>query len=339
MPPKEKIAVILAAHGEAETNRFRENYRVTLRTLEHASQVMPIPSLLQHSIAASSSLKKIIRARTDPRCSPQNSITRNQAAALQHYLDRYSSPDCPDFEVHAAFSASYPSVESLIEKSRHYAGQIIVSMAPVDSSLSCGLLCSWLKSSIDPAELGKIKVISRLWDDDQLHQVYLNHLFGSSVEAANGHSVTKDDNRLLLLLFHGTLVTDMNGEIPSFQTGLEGTLNFAERLRSLILRDSRNPYGRVMAVYLNHDVGGTWTQPSFSEICLQLQKENSLSADLFAGGYFSDGNETIRRADELRSTTMVKAASLIPCVNCSEEFISLLASRVVTAAHQITVLG
>lgn len=336
MPTKEKIAVILAAHGEAETNRFRENYRVTLRTLEHASQVMPIPSLLQHSIAVSSSLKKIIRARTDPRCSPQNSITRNQAASLQHYLDASSSPDCPDFEVHAAFSASPPYAESIIEETRDCAGQIIISMAPVDSSLSCGLLCSWLKSSRNPEKLGNVRVLSRFWADEQLHRLYLDHLFQSGCHNPKDQPALRDEERLLLLLFHGTLVSNDKGEVPPFRTGLEGTLGFAERLGNLILGDSRNPYVRIMTVYLNHDVGGTWTTPSFSEICSQLQKESSLRVDLFAGGYFSDGNETIRRADELRSLTSVKDAAIIPCLNSSPQFIAYLGDRVIRAATQIT---
>ncbi|WP_076792023.1 ferrochelatase [Chlorobium sp. KB01] len=339
MPSKEKIAVILVAHGEAETNLFTENYRVTRQTLAHASLVMPIPALLQRTIAVSSSLKKIIRARTDPRCSPQNRITRDQVAALQHYLDASAFQDLPDFEVHAAFSASPPYAESVIEATRDCSGQIIISMAPVDSSLSCGLLCSWLKSSRSPGELGNVRVLSRFWADEQLHRLYLDHLFQSCGDKPKDQPVLRDEERLLLLLFHGTLVSNKKGEVPPFRTGLEGTLGFAERLGDLIPGDSRNPYGRIMTVYLNHDVGGSWTTPSFSEICSQLQKESSLRVDLFACGYFSDGNETIRRADELRSATSVQDAVLIPCLNTSREFIAYLGDRVIRAARQITRLG
>ncbi len=87
MQPKKKIAVILAAHGEAETTRFMENYRVTRQTLAHASRVMPIPGSLQMTIAVTSSLKKLIRSRTNAACSPHNSITREQVGALQQLLD------------------------------------------------------------------------------------------------------------------------------------------------------------------------------------------------------------------------------------------------------------
>ena len=88
-----KIAVILAAHGEAETTRFMENYRVTSQTLAHASQVMPIPRTLQKTIAVTSSIKKLIRSRTNPECSPHNQITRDQVEALQHSLDQLLAKD------------------------------------------------------------------------------------------------------------------------------------------------------------------------------------------------------------------------------------------------------
>ncbi len=58
MAPREKIAVILAAHGEAETTRFIENYRVARHTLAHAALVMPIPKPVQRAIAVTSSAEK-----------------------------------------------------------------------------------------------------------------------------------------------------------------------------------------------------------------------------------------------------------------------------------------
>ncbi len=58
MSDNKKIAIILAAHGEAETSRFIENYRVSRRTLEHAAAVMGVPPVLQVGISLFSALKK-----------------------------------------------------------------------------------------------------------------------------------------------------------------------------------------------------------------------------------------------------------------------------------------
>jgi ferrochelatase len=328
---KEKIAVILAAHGEAETTRFMENYQVARQTLAHASLVMPIAAPVQRAIAITSSLKKKLRALTDAQCSPQNRITRDQAAALQQHLDILCCDEIFDFKVHAAFAASSPYVEHIIDQTRFSDGQVIVSMAPVDSSLSCGLLCSYLARSLPPDELGKVKVLSRFWNDERIYTIYRDHLF----EKRSMRSALRDQKHILLLLFHGTLVADTKGNVPQFRTGLDETRCFAQRLQQLIEEDHRNTYGRIMTVYLNHNVGGEWTKPSFEEICTILQQERAESVDLFACGYFADGNETIHRAAELRALSSVWEVTSIPCVNSTSAFTTYLASRVFDAARQI----
>jgi ferrochelatase len=335
MQQKKKIAVIFAAHGEAETTRFIENYRVTLQTLAHASQVMPIPGALQHTISFTSSIKKLIRSRTNAECSPHNSITRDQVGAVQQLLDDSPYATRFDFDVYAAFSASPPYVERVIEQTRDYDGQVIVSMSPIDNSLSCGLLCSYLAASRSPGELGKVKVLSRFWCDERLYSMYCDYLFEHSSDQCRTRAAVKDEERVLLLLFHGTLVKDSKGNPPLFRTGHDETMRFARRLQEVLLGDTRNPYGRIMTVYLNHNVGGEWTRPSFEEVSRMLKEEGSKVVDLFGSGYFADGNETIHRAGELRRTSLVMEATSIPCLNNTPAFTGYLASRVIDAARQI----
>ncbi|MEI7787263.1 MAG: ferrochelatase [Chlorobiaceae bacterium] len=332
-----KIAVILAAHGEAETTRFMENYRVTSQTLAHASQVMPIPRMLQKTIAVTSSIKKLIRSRTNPECSPHNQITRDQVEALQHSLDASPSAELFDFKVHAAFSAAPPYVEQVIERTRLCDGQVIVSMSPIDNTLSCGQLCSCLAASRSPDELGKVKVLSRFWSDERLYSIYGDYLFNNSYQHYRAQSAEKDQSKLLLLLFHGTLVKDAKGDPPLFRTGREETMKFSERLQEVLQGDPRNPYGRIMTVYLNHNVGGEWTRPSFEEITAMLATESSLTVDLFGCGYFADGNETIHRVEALLHSSSVRAARSIPCLNCTPAFTDYLATRVTDAARQIMI--
>ncbi len=335
MAPREKIAVILAAHGEAETTGFIENYRVARQTLAHAALVMPIPKPLQRAIAVTSSLKKKLRAPLAIYASPQNRITRDQAAALKHHLDLSHAAERFDFEVHAAFSASPPYVEDIIEKTGLCDGLVIVSMAPVDSSLSCGLLCSYLAHSRRAEELGKVKVLSRFWSDERLYSIYRDHL----LEQSSGRPEPRDEKRILLLLFHGTLVADAKGNPPQFRTGLDETRSFARRLQQFIEGDPRNPYSRIETVYLNHKVGGEWTKPSFEESCAMLRQQRAGSVDLFACGYFSDGNETIHRAAELMAMASVRNATAIPCLNSTPAFTAWLTARVIDAARQLKALS
>ena len=336
MALKAKIAVVLAAHGEAESSRFVENYRVTRHTLAHASKVMPIPGLLQRAIAVSSSLKKMLRSRSDAQGSPHNRITREQVEALQHCLNLSLLSGMYDFEVHAAFAVSPPYVEHILDETRSCAGQVVVSMAPVDNTLSCGQLCSYLASSRAPSELGSIKVLSRFWSDERLYALYCDHLFESnSRNRPTQQSQPVDENRILLLLFHGTLVKDLKGEPPLFRTGEAESRTFSERLQKVILKDCRNPYRRVMVAYLNHNVGGEWTQPSFEEVCSTLSRENAVCVDLFGCGYFADGNETIYRAEELLRLSAVQQATSLPCINTAPAFTEWLAVKVTDAARQI----
>ncbi|MBN1929263.1 MAG: ferrochelatase [Chlorobiaceae bacterium] len=330
-----RIAVILGAHGEAETGGFVENYRVSLHTLQRASELIAVPVPLQHFISFSASLRKKITGKTAG--SPQNPLTRRQSSELQKLLDQRSQAAFPElsFEVMAAFSASAPSVETALEKRHGYDGLIVVPMAPVDNALICGLLCRHLAETCSPAELARTRVIGRLWTDDALHRVCLDHLFGQ----ADLPPATRKERNALMLLFHGTLVEDRNGAPPSFHTGQAETASFARRLTALIEADPRNPWGTVMTAYLNHDVGGRWSSPSFEEASRMVAAQGKRRLSLFAAGYFSDGNETVGRERYCSALEPEMRAETIPCLNDSPRFISFLADRVEAAARQILVFS
>jgi protoporphyrin/coproporphyrin ferrochelatase len=331
MTARKKIAVILTSHGEAETIGFIENYRVSLHTLSRASEVMVIPVPLQHLISFSSSLKKRMRNGHGTSGSPQNMLARSQSAMLQHHLDRHPASSGIEFDVRTAYSASRPYVEQVLAETMGHDGQIVVPMSPVDNSLSCGLLCGHLAAAYPSGALHRVKVIGRLWTDEALQRAYLDHLFDG------GRRLPEKGGRgnALLLLFHGTLVRDKKGGTPSFRTGFEETAAFARNLASRIEADGRNPWDAIMVAYLNHDVGGEWTRPSFEEVCRTLAGSGYGHVSLFAAGYFSDGNETIHRREELAGLDSGLRVESIPCLNDSPFFAGYLAGRVAGGAAQI----
>jgi ferrochelatase len=332
MPARKRIAVILASHGEAETSGFMENYRVSRHTLSRASEVMHIPIPLQHIISLSSSLKKKMHAgRRSGGGSPQNRLTRSQAALLQRHLDLHPASSGIEFDVRAAHSASEPYVERVLADTMGHDGQVIVPMAPVDNALSCGLLCGHIAGSCFAGSLHRVKVVGRLWSDEALHRAYLDHLFGD----ARWLPEREGRENSLLLLFHGTLVRDKEGNLPTFRTGCDETAAFARKLVAGIGSDCRNPWGRIAVAYLNHDVGGEWTKPAFEDVCRELAGNGGDHVSIFAAGYFSDGNETIRRAELLAAEAPGVRVESIPCMNDSPVFAGYLAGRVVGAAAQI----
>ncbi|NTU57532.1 MAG: ferrochelatase [Chlorobiaceae bacterium] len=325
------FAVVLIAHGEAETSGFLENYRVSRHTLDRASGVMHIPPLLRQVISVSSSLKKKLR-RAPVGGSPQNMLTRTQATSLQKHLDNHPlSSSGIRFEVRPAFSASEPYVEDVIAETRGYDGRILLPMAPVDNTLSCGYLCEQLAGVSTPEELSRTRVVGRLWPDGQLHRTYLDHLF----ESGRALPVSAAEHNVLMLLFHGTLIRDSKGGVPAFHTGQKETEAFAASLTNAIESDSRNRWGKVVTAYLNHDVGGEWSAPSFDEVWKRVRGSGCRHVSLFAAGYFSDGNETIHRAGLLAASEPSMQIESIPCLNDSSAFASYLAVKVAGAASQI----
>ncbi len=331
MESQKRIAVVLASHGEAETGGFIENYRVSLHTLGRASSVMPIPLPLRHLISCKTSLAKRLRHAGQGSGSPQNRITRNQASLLQRHLDRHPASAAVAFRVFAAHAASDPAVEAVLADTMGYDAQVVVPMAPVDNSLSCGFLCRHIADRWPAEHLHRIRVVGRLWADDALLDAYASHLFdGAHQLPAPGRSDT-----VLLLLCHGTLVCCNDGSAPAFHTGAEATAAFAGRLAERIRADRRNPWGRIEVAYLNHDVGGVWTQPSFESASRELVRSGCRHVTLFAAGYFSDGNETVRRAAELAAAAPSFRIAALPCLNEAPAFTSFLASRVTAAAAQI----
>lgn len=248
-----KIAVILVAHGEAETDSFFENFSMIRHTLAHAAEVMKLPRPLQLVASLVGGVKNRVTFRAQQYRSPQNRITRQQASLLQEKLIRVMIPHQTNIEVYSAFHATPPFVKDIVEQTSGHDLQLLVSMSPIDNRLTSGNLlqlssqCALVSGRRCPV------VVHGFWKDAKLRKVYLDYLFPHG-KTGNGSA--------LVLTFHGTLVKDTKGDIPTFHTGLKEMQEMGSTLRHAILMDPRNSYEAVEIAYLNHDVGGTWTKHS-----------------------------------------------------------------------------
>ncbi|ACF14783.1 ferrochelatase [Chloroherpeton thalassium ATCC 35110] len=328
---KKKIAVIVAAHGEAETPSFLENYQVTKQTMSHAAAVMPVPKPLQTLIAITSGVRNGVNWSIDGYRSPHNQNTREQAAAIKDGLEKQEAAKNVHFDVFPAFFASPPFVEDVIQSTAHYDGQIVASMTPIESRLSCGLVCHYLTENGHVHDLNKIKILTQHWKHDEVTRILVDHIFGARAFKAN----SRDESRALLLVLHGTLQKDTNGNPPGFHAGLDETLSFAEKLKQAVLNDKRNFYGQVIPVYLNHEVGGKWTEPSLENALKKLHKEKVRHVALFPCGYFVDGSETTGRAKKELFKSGIRNAIYIDSINSEPEFISYFVKRISSAAQSI----
>jgi len=330
-PERRKTAVIITAHGEAETTGFTGNFSMTRHTLDHASAVMSIPAPFKLLIAVISGLKNSFRFRKTGYVSPHNEITRMQANGIGEKLGEHCKDEAFSFDVFTAFSVTPPFLEDVIRSTGNYDLRIMLSMSPVESRLTCGSICYLLQELCDGKELAGIKVISPLWKERALMELYLDHIFSCSFGAGSDYA----EKPVLVLAFHGTLVADSDGAAPRFQTGARETQAFAESMRKAIIKDVRNFYGDVITAYLNHDVGGTWTTPSLEQVLEDLAAQNTGRVSLFAAGFFAEGNETLLRAGEALERSGIGETLFIPCINDADAFLGFLSDRIIAAAKQV----
>jgi len=307
------VRVILAAHGEAASRSWWEHFRVGQRTLGHASAVIPLALPLRLLICALGATRKCFSPRG---ASPHNALSAEQAVALADRLG-------PGFSVQAAFLASRPLLSEVLARPDD-ALTLVCSMMPTDSRLACGQLCRAVLARPSPA--APAAVLARLWDDAAFIRVNHQHLLehAGRVDAAGHPSV-------LILALHGTLVRDARGEPPRFHTGEAEKRHFAEALRRALLKDDALPWQRVEIAYLNHGVGGAWSEPSVEALLARLPAQGLRSAQVFPCDYLVDGGETIHGLAELLASAALPCTQL-PSLNAAPDFMDYLAGRVRAAA-------
>lgn len=310
------VEVILVAHGEAESAGFFENFRVGQRTLAHSAEVMHLPSPLRWLICTLGALRKRFGRAVG---SPHNAWTRAQAAALAAELGQLLEDPPP---VRAAFASCPPLVKALIARAPGARRRVYVSMSPSDSRLSCGLICHALRKS-GPAD-GQDQVLARLWEDPAFVALNAAHVRAGCV----AESPSRAEKTALVLTFHGTLVRDRNGRAPEFHTGLAEKRHFAAELRSALLAETDAPWGEVVPAYLNHDVAGSWTQPTVARVLDDLAQRGFERVWAFACDYVVDSSEVIGSLAKTLAASPVADARLLPCLNASPGFIAYLAGRV-----------
>lgn len=319
LPPPE-LEVILAAHGEAETAGFFENFRVGHRTLAHSAEVMHLPAPLRWAICTLGALRKRLANRPG---SPHNAWTRAQALALAERLEtRLGQP----VAVRAAFASSEPSVEALIARPSAARRRIFISMSPSDSRLSCGLLCHALSRAATTPQ--PIQVMARLWDDPDFVALNAAHVQAACARDEEGRQPTAAERTALLLVFHGTLIRDQRGQTPQFHAGLDEKIRFASALQAALSGHPETPWSEILPAYLNHDVAGTWSRPMVEDVLEDWHQRGFERVWVFPCDFPVEGSEITGSLSKALAASPIREIRLVACLNDSARFIDYLATRV-----------
>lgn len=309
-----RVRVILAAHGEAESSSFLETFRVSHTTLSHAAEVMRLPAPLRLALCTAGALRKHVRGGPG---SPHNLNTRRQAAALQRLL---GDADEADYRVQEAFASAPPYLEHEVRAFDNADLQIVLSMIPTDSRLSCGLVCHPLHTAQGPAP-ERWTVLARLWSNTEFIALQCAHVAEHFPRDATAGVAC------LVLVMHGTVVRDERGQTPAFHTGQEEKAAYGNALRDALMAVPERPWRRVEIAYLNHGVGGEWSSPTLPELLARLAEEGVDAVTTYACEHLVDGGETAG-LPALLAASPVAETSHLPSLNAATPFIAFLAARV-----------
>lgn len=321
------VTVVLAAHGEAETAGFLENFMVGHRTLGHVSEVVALPAPVRWAICLLAAVRKRLGGCTG---SPHNALTRRQAQALEAQLA--AGAGAIPCQVVPAFGSSLPLLEDVVAEMATGSLRVVVSMMPIDSRLACGRLCHELAAhAVDAAgpgsaggvgAAGQVRVLARLWEDRAFVAVNVDHVFTQLELPENSERCA------LVLVMHGTLVRDTRGQTPDFHTGMAEATAYAGRLREAFATDPRSPFTRIEVAHLNHDVGGEWTRPTLQEVLQRLAGEGVDAVAAYPCEYLVEGSDTVGKVADALAASPIRRTQRLACLNDAPAFIDFLAQRV-----------
>ncbi|MFZ4525542.1 MAG: ferrochelatase [Chlorobium sp.] len=326
---RKKYAVVVVTYGEVEKVTIRSLWPSSRRILKAVTrQIAKIPAPLINFIADYRSTKHYIDWKLNRYSSLLLAINRAQKNRLADCIASSGSPLLSEIDINV-FDACYfvpPYFDELLQQLRQdYDGIIIVPMFPVESAFSCGVACQMVIDLYGESAFSQVNVLSKLWKDDSLHRMYIEHLFGELTPSLRLQNRGKIG---LVLVIHGTLVRDRAGNPPTIFTGLEETMAFFEMMKQKILADPQNIFSDIRQGCLNHSRGGEWTSDTIEKALLDFKLEGYEGVVMFPYGFFADNSETEYDARKMLEHASFPLVQYIRCINDLPTFGRWLADQV-----------
>jgi ferrochelatase len=331
---KKHIAVIVSSHGEVDSPSFRAYYDNMKHIFAHVSEIMPIPKLAQWLIPPIGAVIQARKSKTEGYISPMNRISARQAELISEKLQQANLHDF-QFSVFNTFETTPPYTHDLLHRILHaeqdYDGVIALVMNPMESAFSCGAICRFALKELGAKAYSRVRVVTGLYKNEALMRLYADHIFS--------HLTPANEKSGLIIALHGTVISDTKGNPVPFHNGLMENQTLFARLKQTIEQDSRNRFEQIEPAYLNHQVGGKWTEPTLAQTISSFKKTGIEHAYLFAAGYFADNSETHGNAQSQLKKAGFKTAHYIPCINDSGAFADLMAKEIMSAAERLMARG
>lgn len=332
---KRKYAVVIVTYGEVEKLTLRNLWPSTRRIVKVITrQIVKVPKLLIYMIADYRSTRHYIDWRLHNYESTLVDTNRTQTMSIANLIRRDSRPILSSIDVEVSDSYYFvpPYLEdTLLDLQANYDGVIVVPMIPVESAFSCGVACQIVRDIYGDDKYEKVRLLNKLWQDEELHGIYADYLFQSVDRSYVGRGIKKG----LVLVIHGTLVRDRAGNPPKVFTGLNETGEFFEMMKDRIMSDPRNVFHGVKQGCMNHSTGGEWTSETVQKAFEEFRAEGYDSVVMFPYGFFADNSETEYEARTLLEKSSFSYKQYIRCINGFPQFAEWLASRIVDEVENL----
>ncbi|MEI6847703.1 MAG: ferrochelatase [Chlorobiaceae bacterium] len=326
---RKKYAVVVTTYGEVDKVTLRKLWPNSRKIFQVVTrQIVKIPTVWIYFVAAFRSIKHYIDWKTHWYQPSLIAINREQANILAGCISKTDNPlfSRIDVSVFAAYYFVPPYLDDkLYQLRQEYDGIVVVPMIPVESSFSCGVACQMVIDTFGETIFGSVKVMSKLWKDDRLHRIYIDHLFSRLMPEIR---LKKERKIGLVLVIHGTLVRDRSGNPPKVFNGLEETVAFFDMMKRKIMADSENIFSDVRQGCLNHSTGGEWTSDTIEKALLDYKQEGYEGVVMFPYGFFADNSETEHDAYQRLKQAGFPVSQYVRCINDSPAFGKWLAEKV-----------
>jgi ferrochelatase len=318
---RKKIAVVVSSHGEVDQPSVRAYYDNMKHIFAHVSEVMWIPKLAKLLIPPIGAIIQAQQSKKHGFISPMNRISDAQSTLIAQELRKIDSIDA-DIEVFNAFETTPPYTQDILRAVKNNDAIVVLAMNPMESDFSCGAICRFALKEFGETAYSKLRVVTGLYKHQGLLKLYANHIF-SELKIAQ-----TEKSRGLMIALHGTVIADAKGNPVKFRNGYLENQTLFEGLKKTIVQDSRNQFEAIEPVYLNHQIGGKWTEPTLAQTTARFKENKIQQAFLFAAGYFADNSETAHSAATQLKKSGFDGAHYIPCINESKDFAAMLAVEI-----------
>ncbi|NTW56926.1 MAG: ferrochelatase, partial [Chlorobiaceae bacterium] len=231
---RKKYAVVVTTYGEVEDLKIRNLWPSSRKILKVVTrQIVAIPDALIYFIADFRSARHYLNWKLSRYHSTFLAIHRAQTGMVAEGIASAGTIPEADLTVYEAYYFVPPYLDELVAKLRkEYDGIVVLPLIPVESAFSCGVACQMILDAFQDSMFSAVRVVSRMWKDERLLNIYADYLFreiGAAVRGIRGGKVG------LVLVIHGTLVRDRAGNPPKVFTGLDETLEFFRLMKQKIM--------------------------------------------------------------------------------------------------------